>query len=242
MGNEMTNKAYKPKAVITSEKVQPSLFDFENQPNSMNLSKYEIRKIGYKAARDYITQHHYTHGCGASAYPCYGLFDDFKLIGVIMFACPCSEDVRASLFGKEEKDRVVELHRLHILDVTPKNAESWFISRCLKKLVKDRPQTKGVISFSDLTYGHSGVVYRATNAFRCGQTARIKVFIDKDGRTRHERQHGHHVTDLEAAEMGWEKVLSQPKNRYVYIVGNNRRDVNYWKQKCVLIQKYKNNN
>ena len=145
---------YKPKARLGVSQETPDLFDFQNAVDSRDLRKYEVRKIGFKAAKDYITRNHYTHGCGASASPCYGLFDGFKLIGVLMFACPCSEDVRASLFGESEKDRVVELHRLHILDVTPKNTESWFISRCLKLLVKDRPQTKGVISFSDLTQGH----------------------------------------------------------------------------------------
>lgn len=226
---------YKPKARITVSQEMPNLFDFQNAPDSRDLQKYEVRRIGFKAARDYITKNHYTHGCGASASPCYGLFDGFKLIGVLMFACPCSEDVRASLFGEDEKDRVIELHRLHILDVTPKNTESWFISRCLKQLVKDRPQTKGVISFSDLTQGHVGTIYKATNAYRCGQTSRIWVFVDKDGRLRHERQHGHHVTDQEAKEMEWKKVLSQPKNRYVYIVGNNKSDVRYWTKKCKLL-------
>ena len=226
---------YKPKARITVSQEMPNLFDFQNDPDSCDLHKYDVHRIGFKASREYITKNHYTHGCGASASPCYGLFDGFKLIGVLMFACPCSEDVRASLFGEDEKDRVVELHRLHILDVTPKNTESWFISRCLKLLVKDRPQTKGVISFSDLTQGHVGTIYKATNAYRCGQTSRIWVFIDKDGRLRHERQHGHHVTDQEAKDMGWNKILSQPKNRYVYIVGNNKTDIKYWTKKCKLL-------
>lgn len=226
---------YKPKARITVSQEMPNLFDFQNDPDSYDLHKYDVHRIGFKAAREYITKNHYTHGCGASASPCYGLFDGFKLIGVLMFACPCSEDVRASLFGEDEKDRVVELHRLHILDVTPKNTESWFISRCLKLLVKDRPQTKGVISFSDLTQGHVGTIYKATNAYRCGQTSRRWVFIDKDGRLRHERQHGHHVTDQEAKDMGWKKILSQPKNRYVYIVGNNKTDIKYWTKKCKLL-------
>ena len=227
---------YTLKSQIKKVQKEPNLFDFDSFPDSHSISNYEVRKIDYKHAKDYITNNHYTHGCGAVAYPCYGLFDGFKLIGVLMFACPCSEDVRASLFGKEEKDRVVELHRLHILDITPKNTESWFISRCLKLLVKDRPQTKGVISFSDLTQGHDGTIYKATNAYRCGQTSRIKVFVDKDGRLRHERQHGHHVTDEEAKEMGWVKKLSLPKNRYVFIVGTNRADIRYWKKKCLLLK------
>ena len=231
----MKESSYILKSNIRKSIKEPDLFGFNELPDSHSLDSYEVRKINYKAAKEYITEHHYTGGCGSSASPNYGLFDGLKLIGVMMFACPCSEDVRASLFGKEEKDRVIELHRLHILDVTPKNTESWFISKCLKMLVKDKPQTKGVISFSDLTQGHLGTIYKATNAYRCGQTSRIKVFIDKDGRMRHERQHGHHVTDEEAKSMGWKKTLSEPKNRYVYIVGTDRRDVCYWKKKCRLI-------
>lgn len=35
--------------------------------------------------------------------------------------------------------------------------------------------------------------------------------------------------------MGWKKILSQPKNRYVYIVGNNKTDIKYWTKKCKLL-------
>lgn len=233
-------KEYKPKARIRRLNREQSLFDFDSEEDSNDIACYEVRKIGFTPAKEYITAHHYTHGCGAVAFPCYGLFDGFKLIGVLMFACPCSEDVRASLFGEEEKDRVVELHRLHILDVTPKNTESWFIARCLKMLIHDRPQTRGVISFSDVTQGHEGTIYKATNAYRCGQTKRIYVYIDGDGRMRHEKQHRHHVTDAEAQELGWRKEWQNRKNRYVYIVGQNKADVRYWTKKCKLIQRYIN--
>ena len=214
---------YVIKAKIKKKDNVPTLFDFDNLDDSQSINCYTIRKINYKHAKDYITKNHYTHGCGGSAYPCYGLFDGFKLIGVCMFACPCSEDVRASLFGKEEVDRVVELHRLHILDVTPKNTESWFISRCLKALVKDRPQTKGVISFSDPTFGHKGTIYKATNAYYCGTTSPVKYYVDIDGRIRHERQHGHHVSDDEAKEMGWVKKHQNQNFDLFLLLGKIRR-------------------
>ncbi len=122
---------------------------------------YNVKKIPAAIAKKYICLNHYAHGCHNGPSPCYGLFEKTgELIGVLMFATPCSENVRASLFGKEYKDNVIELHRLHILDVTPKNTESWFISQCLKRLIIDRPQTWGVISFSDLTQGHKGTIYR----------------------------------------------------------------------------------
>ena len=60
---------------------------------------YEIRRIDSKIAKEYIKKNHYTHGCHNGPSPCYGLFDSRKLIGVLMFATPCSENVRASVFG-----------------------------------------------------------------------------------------------------------------------------------------------
>ena len=137
-----------------------------------------------------------------------------------MFATPCSENVRSSVFGVEYKDCVTELHRLHILDVTPKNAESWFIARCLKLLRRDKPHIKAVISFSDLTEGHSGTIYKATNAFQCGQTGKATFFVDQTGRLRHPRQNGVNITKDMAKEKGWHPVVRGSKNRFIYILGS----------------------
>lgn len=60
---------------------------------------YEVKKIPCKTAKDYIIKNHYSHGCHNAPSPCYGLFQDNDLIGVLMFATPCSENVRASVFG-----------------------------------------------------------------------------------------------------------------------------------------------
>lgn len=194
---------------------------------------YKVKKIPCKQAKEYIIKNHYSHGCHNAPSPCYGLFDGENLIGVLMFATPCSENVRASVFGEEYKSCVIELHRLHILDVTPKNTESWFISKCLKLLVQDKPQIKAVISFSDLTEGHSGIIYQATNAFRCGQTGKATFYIDQNGRLRHPRQCGVNITKEMAKEKGWQPVKRGAKNRYIYILGNKKE-----RKKYIRICKY----
>lgn len=38
----------------------------------------------------------------------------------------------------------------------------------------------------------------------------------------HKRQHGHHVTDQEAKEMGWLKTLSNPQNDMFALLGTAR--------------------
>ena len=141
-----------------------------------------------------------------------------------MFATPCSENVRASIFGEKYKDNVIELHRLHILDITPKNTESWFISKCMKLLLQDRPQTWGVISFSDKTEGHEGTIYKATNFIKCGTTGESTFYLDNNGRLHHPRQNGINISPEEALKRGWKPVKRKSKNRYIYILGINKKE------------------
>lgn len=206
----------------------------DNENRGVASRNYEIKRIGCKEAKEYIIKNHYSHGCHNGPSPCYGLFDSQILIGVLMFATPCSENVRSSVFGKEHKDSVTELHRLHILDVTPKNTESWFISRCLNNLKQDKPQIKAVISFSDTTIGHEGTIYKATNAYRIGQTGSATFYLDTSGRLRHPRQCGKNITTEMALSMGWAPVKRGAKNRYLYILANDKRE----KRRLIKMCKY----
>jgi hypothetical protein len=196
------------------------------------MINYTVKKIPCKLAKEYIKKNHYSHGCHNGPSPCYGLFDGENLIGCLMFATPCSENVRASIFGEEYKDWVIELHRLHILDCTPKNTESWFISRCLKLLKQDKPQIKAVLSFSDMTEGHSGVIYKATNAYRLGSTGKAKFYRDKVGRLRHPRQSGINITEEMAKEKGWTPEIREAKNRYLYILANSKVEKKHLIKMC----------
>lgn len=199
---------------------------------------YEVRRVKARDAKEYIRANHYSKGCHNGPSPCYGLYETGgqELIGVLMFATPCSENVRASVFGGEHKDAVVELHRLHIQDVTPKNTESWFIARCLRQLVIDRPQTRGVLSFSDLTEGHTGVIYRASNAYEIGATGKAKFYRDASGRLRHPRQNGVNVTEDMAAAFGWVPEYRQAKNRYLWIVAPSIGERKKFERICKLLK------
>ena len=200
--------------------------------NSKTMN-YEVKRIQAKLAKEYIHKNHYSHGSHNAPSPCYGLFDNDNLIGVCMFATPCSENVRSSLFGKAYKDKVIELHRLHILDVTPKNTESWFLSRVFDLLQKDRSNTKGIIAFSDITAGHKGTIYKATNALYLGRTAKATFYLDETGRLRHPRQNGINITKEKAKELGWSLTRRDGKYRYVWIIGNNKADRKYWRKKLI---------
>lgn len=185
------------------------------------MISYVVRSIPGGVGRDFIRANHYTRSCHNGPM-CWGLFDGEEMIGVIAFATPSSEAVRASLFGEEHKHRVTELHRLFIIDGTPKNTESWFISRGIKGLLERRPGIRGVISFADSTEGHSGVIYQASNALFCGTTGRSRFYRDVEGRLRHPRQNGVNIPLEEAANRGWTPEMRDAKNRYVFLVGNKK--------------------
>ena len=203
------------------------------------MINYVIERIDCKLAKEYIIKNHYSHGCHNAPSPRYGLYDNDNLIGVLVFATPCSENVRASIFGKEYKDAVIELHRLHIMDCTPKNTESWFISRCLKLLKEDRPEKYAVVSFADSTIGHNGTIYKATNALFYGMSAEATFFEDEDGRLRHPRQNGKNINKSIAIGMGWKPVKRQAKYRYLWILGDKREKREWHKKLKVTIYEYK---
>lgn len=198
------------------------------------MINYQIQKIPAKLAKEYIHKYHYSHGSHNGPSPCFGLFDDTSLIGVLMFATPCSENVRASVFGKEYVNHVIELHRLHILDITPRNTESWFISRCLKLLKQLRPEIWSVLSFSDTTEGHSGIIYKATNAYRIGTTGKATFYLDENNRLRHPRQIGINITKEMAKERGWTPVTRECKNRYLWLLPVSKHN----KKELIQLCKY----
>lgn len=180
---------------------------------------YSISKISTKTAKEFIHEHHYSKGSHNAPSPCYGLFDQNNLIGCLMIANPCSEAVKSQIFGVELKHTVRELHRMAILDDTPKNTESWFIARCLKLLREDRKDLWAIISFADTTMNHLGIIYRASNALYFGKTSNARFYMDGE-RLRHRRQNGTNITLKEAKKRGWIPVKRKAKNRYLFILGD----------------------
>jgi hypothetical protein len=200
------------------------------------MINYDIKRIDTKTAKEYIHKNHYSRGSHNSPSPCYGLFDKNNLIGVIMFATPCSENVRSSIFSVDRKNEVTELHRLHILDVTPKNTESWFISRALKKLKEDKPIINAVISFADPTEGHTGTIYKATNAYFVGISSAARFYRDKEGRLRHPRQNGTNITVEEAKKREWLVEKRLGKMRYLWLLPLNKKHKKELIKECKLIK------
>jgi len=187
---------------------------------------YHVELINPELAKDYIKENHYSRGSHNAPYPCYGLYDGYNLIGVLMYSTPCSENVRSSIYGEDRKNEVIELSRLHILDITPRNTESWFISRTIKRLKIDKPEITAIVSFSDLTENHQGIIYQATGFKLDGKTSKSRFYRDDMGRLRHPRQNGKNITVSEALKMGWKVENRLSKNRYIKIIKEKKKEHN----------------
>ncbi len=181
------------------------------------MTVYNIVPVA--AVSTFVKEHHYSHGHHRAPKPCIAAYEGGRLIGVLMFCTPASEAVRAKVFGPEFKDRVIELHRLVMLDEAPKNSESALIGASLKLLMKTHPEKRAVISFADPTEGHRGVIYQATNFVYTGKSAPATFYLDASGRLHHPRQCGVNIRRDEAAKRGWTATKRLGKHRYIIMVG-----------------------
>ena len=97
----------------------------------------------------------------------FGLFRNGVLCGVVTYGTPPSSTLRRGIAGDEYIADVLELNRLCLRD-NLKNEASLLVGRSLKLL----PKNKIVVSFADISQGHKGYVYQATNFIYCGLSAK----------------------------------------------------------------------
>jgi len=73
----------------------------------------------------------------------------------------------------------MELTRLALSEVCPKNSESRVIAVSIRILKKASPSLKGIITYADTAQGHTGIIYKASNFKYLGLTAqKTDLFVD----------------------------------------------------------------
>ena len=197
-----------------------NIWKFENED-------YEIRKIGREEANDFLEIHHYAKNRPVSMYSL-GVYQSCTLIGVISYGKSVSPTVFPSISDNLRQHEYMELLRLCILDVTPKNFESWFISKSIKMLKKAYPQVKILVSYADPFQGHTGSIYQATNWIYTGTGSTATYFINKsDGKFTHpqtmkkkRKKFGDSYLD------SFDKIKMPAKHKYIFILHKTR---NYYK-------------
>ena len=152
-----------------------------------NLQGWYVKRVSRSDITEFIESWHYSksiNGC-RSEY-CYALYDQEDVMKGALFYGGMAMANQWKKYGEQEDD-VIELRRLCCVDDTPKNAESFLIGRSLRELKKDwggKPSGshnklggKIVVTYADKEYGHTGIVYKASNFKLVGETKSQRVII-----------------------------------------------------------------
>ena len=142
----------------------------------MALQGYFVERKERKEVRDFIESNHYSQSInGCIADYCYSLHNPFgDMVGALFFGRMAMRN-QYKRFSDNESD-VIELRRLCCIDDTPRNAESFFISRAIKMLKIDWGG-KVIVSYADKEYGHEGTIYKASNFKRLEDKPGARVII-----------------------------------------------------------------
>lgn len=184
---------------------------------------YQIKICRRDEVKDFIEKWHYSKSInGLRSDYCFKLMDGEIIIGGMIYGGMAMAN-QWKKYGNSDKE-VIELRRLVLVDDTKRNAESYFIGRTLRWL-KQHTNIKIVVSYADPEYGHSGVIYKASNFKLVGQSSKGKVIIwngkkyhDKTIRTKYKgelKPFALKVKEaLEKGEAFYKKT--QGKNIYTY--------------------------
>lgn len=151
-----------------------------------NKDSWVVRSIPYAEAKEWVLCKHYAHRLPTICYA-FGLYDGQLLQGVCTFGIPATQELIVGSMGIDYKDNFLELNRLVVNDGLPRNALSFFVSRCLKAL----PTPMVVVSYADSGMGHHGYIYQATNWIYTGMSDKHISWV-VDGL---EGMHGRHIMD-----------------------------------------------
>jgi len=198
----------------------------------MSVTNFTVEYINRKAVTSFIEKYHYSHNInGIQSYHHFGLYTEGnfglpKLIGAMLYAMP-SMPHTAKKYNPINPNRCMELRRLVCIDDTPKNTESYFIGKTLRWL-KQNTDVEVVVSFADQHYGHTGIIYKATNFEYFGETASARILI-VDGKEYHSRSLNQdkrpYGRELKRRYVAGDKDIffKKRKPKYIYVYYLNKR-------------------
>ncbi len=181
-----------------------------------------VRLTDLEAAKPFLAANHYA-GFGRPSSLVYGAWLNGALIGAAKFAPPVRQGI-AKTVGLAD-GQVLELDRFCIHPAYhAKNFASFFMARAIKMIAADRRKVKKLVSFADPRFGHSGVIYEASNWEHAGTTSRGYYYEDAEGReinkkTLYEFAKTKNMKERQCAEaLGYKKVHTPPKIKFVYTI------------------------
>lgn len=188
----------------------------------MSVKDFNVLVCDRKDIKQFIEKWHYSKSInGIMSNYCFKLMNNDEIIGGMIFGKLAMANAWKK-YSKNAED-VIELRRLCCIDDTPKNTESFFIGACLRWLKKNT-KLKIVVSYADPEYGHSGIIYQASNFVLVGKTSAGKVIFwngkkyhDKAIRTKYKGELKPFAKRLKNAIESGEAYYSKTTGKNIYI-------------------------
>ena len=164
-------------------------------------------------ARALVAAHHYAKSSSHMGFA-FCARREGQLGGAALFLPPLPP--AAKKHAKSDPRRVTTLHRLVVVPGEPQNVAGMLIGRALRHLRQDgRYDT--VVTFADLSRGHTGTVYKATNATSCGLTKPEPFWLDPKTGKRVSRKSTRSRTVAEMRALGLERHVSPGKHCFRWV-------------------------
>jgi hypothetical protein len=141
-----------------------------------------IDYCSYEASKYAVLNYHYSKAMPSGKLVRFGVWEDKEFIGSVLFGSGANPNM--SKVVNLTPYEVCELVRVALN--THKNPVSKIVSFCMKKLRKDFPNIKAVISYADPMQNHKGKIYQAMNWLYLGETKTATHFM-QDGKFYHSR-------------------------------------------------------
>lgn len=187
---------------------------------SFEFSNTNLTTIDKNMSKEFFDSFHYA-GYGRSAKRIYGVLLNNTLISACKISSPIRKESVTSMGYKF--DEIVEIDRFCIHpNYQKKNFASWFISRVIKEEFKDS-YIKGIISYADSTYDHTGIIYKAANFKLISTIKPDYYYINEEGflmnkKTLYNRAVRMSMKEKEyAKKFGYEKKIGKEKYKYSFI-------------------------
>lgn len=144
----------------------------------LRAKEWFVHQIDQAAALDFIVKHHYAKGMSNTATYRFGLFsaaEPSRLRGVAAWLPPTR--VAAESVDKERWKRVLSLTRMAIEPGVPKNACSFLLARCTKRIKADK-RFVALVTYADEAQEHFGTTYLAAGWEYVGRRPGRRLWFD----------------------------------------------------------------
>jgi hypothetical protein len=122
----------------------------------------QLKIINSEWIDEWIAERHYLGYTPCGARLRLAVYHEGQCVGGMLWGRPTAREY--------DQFRMLELTRMYLEDLCPKNSESRCLALATKIIRAQLPEIHTLISYSDPTYGHTGIIYKAAGWKYDGET------------------------------------------------------------------------